>query len=481
MRDELARVSELVTQLGQRQAVSLRGVEATLSAHAETTAALASTTQSLREALASPKTRGQWGERMAEDVLRLAGFVEHVNYEKQRAVEGGRLLPDYSFPLPKGHVLYMDVKFPLTAYLRYLDADTDAERSAHRDAFLRDVRLRVRELAGRDYAHQGTGHRSTTSCCSCPTRRSARFIHEHDPALVDDALRQKVVLCSPLTLFAMLGVIRQAFDNFMVEQTSEEILAVLGAFEQQWGKFAGALDTSANASTRRSTPSRTWPGTRGGRWRSRSTDCPRSAATAGIAVDEQFLPDADVVALDSNRGELARANGRQPSRQGRSSPGVGRPASGRPGIMLAMSQPSLDLDLDDAGDATYTVRELPDALNQVLRRGFRDGVWVRGEIEGLQRRAATSTSRSPSTTTMAEPASPVALFANTCVPVAAGAGPPSVAAGQRHRRPHPRRPQRLCADRAAVAGDGRHRCPLHAGQARCRSRRACWPASTRPG
>jgi DNA recombination protein RmuC len=151
VRDELARVGDLVAQLGRHHAASIRGVEATLAAHAETTAALATTTQSLREALASPKARGQWGERMAEDVLRLAGFVEHVNYEKQTAVAGSRALPDYTFPLPKGHVLYMDVKFPLAAYLRYLDAGTEAERSAHREAFLRDVRLRVRELAGRDY------------------------------------------------------------------------------------------------------------------------------------------------------------------------------------------------------------------------------------------------------------------------------------------------------------------------------------------
>src|SRR4051794_25087516 len=149
VRDELGRVGELVQQLGRHHAASLRGVEATLAAHAETTAALAGTTQSLREALASPKARGQWGERMAEDVLRLAGFVEHVNYEKQTAVEASRSLHDFTFTLPKGHVLYMDVKFPLAAYLRYLDAATDAERGAHRSTFVRDVRLRVRELAGR--------------------------------------------------------------------------------------------------------------------------------------------------------------------------------------------------------------------------------------------------------------------------------------------------------------------------------------------
>jgi exodeoxyribonuclease VII large subunit len=51
-----------------------------------------------------------------------------------------------------------------------------------------------------------------------------------------------------------------------------------------------------------------------------------------------------------------------------------------------MSQPSLDLDLDAGIEPTYRVSELADAVNQVLRRGFRDGVWVRGEIVGLQRR-----------------------------------------------------------------------------------------------
>jgi DNA recombination protein RmuC len=44
---------------------------------------LASTTGALREALASSQARGQWGERMVEDVLRAAGFVEGVNYRTQ--------------------------------------------------------------------------------------------------------------------------------------------------------------------------------------------------------------------------------------------------------------------------------------------------------------------------------------------------------------------------------------------------------------
>ena len=54
--------------------------------------------------------------------------------------------------------------------------------------------------------------------------------------------------------------------------------------------------------------------------------------------------------------------------------------------MATMSQPALDLEFDDGTDPTFTVRELADAVNQVLRRGFGGGVWVRGEIEGIQQR-----------------------------------------------------------------------------------------------
>ena len=242
VRGELSRLGQLVQQLGQRNNDQLVRVEETLRVQGEITSALASSTQSLREALANPKARGQWGERMAEDVLRLAGFIEHVNYEKQTSIDGARGLPDYTFKLPKGHVLYMDVKFPLAAYLRYLDAASDVERTTHRDTFVKDVRVRVKELAERDYPRVGVGQAVDYVLLFLPNETISGFVHEHDPGLVEHALAQKVVLCSPLTLFAFLGVIRQAFDNFMIEQTSDEILQLLGTFGTQWNKFTTSMD-----------------------------------------------------------------------------------------------------------------------------------------------------------------------------------------------------------------------------------------------
>ena len=245
MRTELGRLGQIVSALSERSAEQFGQVDQSLRAHAEITQHLSTTTQSLREALANSKTRGQWGERMAEDVLRLAGFIENVNYVKQTAVEGdGRGMPDFTFFMPKGHVLYMDVKFPMASYLQ-------VPRRRHRRRAPgppRPVPPR-RPAAGARSSPSASTRRSASRptvdnvLLFLPNETLSAFIHENDPAIVDDAMSQGIVLCSPLTLFAFLGVIRQAFDNFMIEQTSDEILGLLGKFGEQWSKYTDSVET----------------------------------------------------------------------------------------------------------------------------------------------------------------------------------------------------------------------------------------------
>jgi DNA recombination protein RmuC len=65
---------------------------------------------------------------------------------------------------------------------------------------------------------------------------------EEAPDLMDEALQRKVVLCSPLTLFAMLAVIRQAAENANVLRTADQIVALVGEFSRQWGKYNEEMD-----------------------------------------------------------------------------------------------------------------------------------------------------------------------------------------------------------------------------------------------
>jgi DNA recombination protein RmuC len=244
LRLQLNAVGQSVHRMASDSSSAMAAVTAQIDQHAAFTRDLAATTGQLREALSSSKARGQWGERMAEDVLRLAGFVEHVNYEKQTALDDRSGIPDFTFVLPRGQRLYMDVKFPLSAYLRFLEADSDSERTRLRREFLADVRMRVKELARRDYATKGDSA-LTNVLLFIPNETISGFIHEHEPSLFDDAMRASIVLCSPLTLFAMLGVIRQAADNLMIEERTDEVLGHLGTFATQWTKYCDQLDKVA--------------------------------------------------------------------------------------------------------------------------------------------------------------------------------------------------------------------------------------------
>jgi len=239
MNDELRQVRQLVAQLqkdrAEQQGQLVQGINEAVRA----STALNTTTQSLREALSNSRARGQWGERMAEDVLRAAGFIEGINYRKQQTLgAGGR--PDLTFLLPRDRVLHMDVKFPIDNYLRHLEAADDPGRALHTKAFLKDVRARIKELAVRDYLDPETtvGY----VLLFIPNEAVYGFIHEHDPRILDEALGQQVVLCSPFSLFAVLGVVRQAVENYLVERTSDEILECLGGFSKQWSAFSDKVD-----------------------------------------------------------------------------------------------------------------------------------------------------------------------------------------------------------------------------------------------
>ncbi len=241
MRGELTRLTGLLHEVERERREQVGALSSQLREAGRQTQVLADTTHSLREALSSTTARGQWGERMAEDVLRLAGLVENVNYRKHQAMAGSGGIPDYTFLLPQGLSLHMDVKFPLNNYMRFLDADSEMERERCRKEFLRDVRLRLKEVTTREYVDAAA---NTVDCVLLfiPNEQVYAFIQEQDRSILDDALRHKVVFCSPLTLFAVLAVVRQAVDNFRLTQTSQEILALLQRFEKQWSRFVEQMD-----------------------------------------------------------------------------------------------------------------------------------------------------------------------------------------------------------------------------------------------
>jgi DNA recombination protein RmuC len=241
MRGDLQKMQDVVAGFERERVQKYGELSAHLKTAAEQTAKLQDTANHLRQALVSTKARGMWGERMAEDVLQLAGFIEGVNYLRQKALEGAGSRPDYTFQLPHGRKVNMDVKFPLNSYLRFLETENDMEREVQKGQFLRDVRNRIKEVTTRDYINPDDETLDYV-LVFIPNEQVYAFINQNDPAIIDEALRSKVILCSPFTLFAILAVIRQAMDNFSTAKAANDMLRLIGGFNKEWEKFRESMD-----------------------------------------------------------------------------------------------------------------------------------------------------------------------------------------------------------------------------------------------
>jgi DNA recombination protein RmuC len=231
------RITQLDSELRQLRELNLEKFGNVDKAVSE----LAKRTSDLNSVLSSSQARGQWGERMAEDLLRAAGLVQGINYEKQDTIEG-RGRPDYTFLLPPSRVLYMDVKFPLDAYAKYVEAVDDTARATQRGEFLKAVRDRVRELEKRDYVAKTNASSLDYVLLFVPNEGISGFIHEADPSLIDWALERQVVLCSPLSLYSFLVVVRQAADSFHTEETAEQMMQLVNKFKKQWDMYVKSLE-----------------------------------------------------------------------------------------------------------------------------------------------------------------------------------------------------------------------------------------------
>lgn len=231
-----ALVRELEKDREQKFGELSSAIASTINSHKE----LADLTTQLHSVIYHKQSRGQWGERMAEDILRLAGFQEGVNYHTQRVMDTG-YRPDFTFVLPKGYILNMDVKFPLDNYSKYVDAESDIEKDRYISLFMSDVKKHIKSITSKEYISPSENTVDYV-VMFIPSDLVYTAIFQQDPVVIDDALKQKVVLCSPATLYAVLAVIRQAADNYALERSTSEILTLMDNFTKEWAVYSDKVD-----------------------------------------------------------------------------------------------------------------------------------------------------------------------------------------------------------------------------------------------
>jgi len=198
-------------------------------------------TKALKNYLENPRIRGRWGERMVEDIIQLVGLQENVNYIKQKSIGGGEKAgrPDFTFFLPNGKKINLDSKFSLENYMRYVEAQSPADKENYKKAFISDVKKTIKDVANRNYINEDTVDFAIVFIAS---EAVYSFVLSENPSIIDEALSMKIVLSSPNNLYAILSSVRQAYRYYTLEKTSKEVLDLLYRFNVEWSKITGELD-----------------------------------------------------------------------------------------------------------------------------------------------------------------------------------------------------------------------------------------------
>jgi len=236
---DLKGMSNLVKDLEQKRGEQLAELKTLVNSSSQETKNLIDITNKLNNTLSSKQDRGLWAERMAFDILSYAGMIEGINYTRQKQlVTGSR--PDFTFLLPNGSKLNMDVKFPLENYQRYNNA-ADIDKPKFKTDFISSIKRHIRDLTTREYINPEDNTLDSV-IMFIPNERIYSTIFEADPSILNFAIDNRVLLCSPVTIISILSVIRQAADNFMLEQKAKELLIAMGSFRKEWEKYVDSFD-----------------------------------------------------------------------------------------------------------------------------------------------------------------------------------------------------------------------------------------------
>jgi DNA recombination protein RmuC len=258
IRDALEKAEAQIRRIEQERQHAYGSLTKHLETLAQTQNLLHGETRNLVQALRRPEVRGQWGELTLRRLVELAGMVEHCDFYEQVNLdtEDGRRRPDMIVRMPDGREIIVDVKTPLDAYLSAIEAADDETRARHLEHHARKVRERVRELAAKAYWSQFP-RAPDFILLFIPGDQFLSAALDCDRALLEDALRSRVILTTPTSFVALLRAVaygwRQeqlAANAERIREVGEDLYRRLAAFADHLAKLGRGLDTAVESYNR---------------------------------------------------------------------------------------------------------------------------------------------------------------------------------------------------------------------------------------
>lgn len=226
-----------------------------------------STDELLRVLRHGSKVQGDWGETILDELLESQGLKRGIHYDTQTALrdasgqtvrseEGATLRPDVILHLDREREVIIDCKVSLTAFIGYVNAETEPERRQYLKAHVESLEKHVRSLSKKDYSAyiKPPKVRMNYVIMFVPHTGALWTAMNERPDLWRRAMEQNVFIADEQTLYAALRIvaltwtqIEQSENQKKVFDLASEMMDRVGQFVKRYEAVGRALDTAQKA------------------------------------------------------------------------------------------------------------------------------------------------------------------------------------------------------------------------------------------
>lgn len=241
IRRDIKRNEERISKSDEDRVRSFSALSNELKSYREITGDLKLSTDRLKDLLSNNQMRGAFGEQVAEDLLKMAGFVIGQSYTRNEAQDSHTTRPDFTILLPDGTKVNVDVKFPYSALLKYTEANDKVEKQRHLADFKKDVKDKIKQVCSREYVNP-EDKTVDFVVLFIPNEMIFSFIYDKMNEIWEEAMRKKVILAGPFSFTAILRMVKQAYTNFRYQENLHHIIGLIQRFDVEYQKYSESVD-----------------------------------------------------------------------------------------------------------------------------------------------------------------------------------------------------------------------------------------------
>ncbi len=241
LKQELEKSNKKLESAEKDRIGTFRELKSKVEEQTQLTKDLSTTTENLKKVLSDNRLRGQFGEQVAENLLRMTGFVKGVDYEFNKEQKESKTRPDFCVFLPDGMRVNVDSKFPYSNLQRAVETEDEDAKKRYLQKFSRDVKEKIKQVTSRDYINPESKTVDFV-ILFVPNEMVFSYIYDEMNEVWTEAMKKKVILAGPFSFTAILRMIRQAYDNFRYQENIYQIISQIKQFEKQFKKYNEAFE-----------------------------------------------------------------------------------------------------------------------------------------------------------------------------------------------------------------------------------------------